>query len=124
MSELNLNGLLFSGGPFAIDSPIAKFQLVACTLDPFNRTVPAIVTSDDDFNSDAEYVFSRCVSGGYGSARVSRNSSLPIPSWISKVESRSADLRERSALRVFPPVRLARFNLSVSQCSVPFFAMY
>jgi hypothetical protein len=64
MLQLSMNGLLFSGGPFAIAGAIARFQLQSCTLDPSNPSIAAMVTSDSDLNSDAEYVFSRCICGG------------------------------------------------------------
>jgi hypothetical protein len=64
MSLLSLSGILFSGGPFAIGSAIAKLEFTACTLDPSNPSIPAIVTIDSDLNSDAEYIFSRCICGG------------------------------------------------------------
>jgi hypothetical protein len=64
MSFLSLSGLLCSGGPFAIGSAIARLEFTGCTLDPSNMSIPAIVTSDSDLNSDAEYIFSRCICGG------------------------------------------------------------
>lgn len=64
MSLLDINGLLISGGPFIINAAIAQLQLTACTLDPSNRTTPAILTNDADLNSDGIYILSRCITGG------------------------------------------------------------
>jgi hypothetical protein len=64
MALLELNGLLVSGGPLAINNAITQLQLTACTFDPSNPTIPSIVTSDADLNSEAGYVISRCITGG------------------------------------------------------------
>lgn len=64
MSLLDLNGLLVSGGPLVIDNAISQLQLTACTFDPSNSTIPSIVTSDANLNSEAAYVLSRCITGG------------------------------------------------------------
>jgi hypothetical protein len=63
MSLLDLNGLLVSGGPLAINNAITQLQLTACTFDPSNPTIPSIVTIDADLNSEAGYVMSRCITG-------------------------------------------------------------
>ena len=64
MSQLNLEGLLISGGPLVIRAQVQQLQLVACTLDPFNSTVVSILASDANLNSNATYILSRCVIGG------------------------------------------------------------
>lgn len=64
MSQMILNGLLISGGPLTINAAISQFELTACTLDPTNLLMPSIVTNDNNLNSDAGYVLSRCVTGG------------------------------------------------------------
>jgi hypothetical protein len=64
MSLLSLDGLLLSGGPFAIHSGITRLQLTTCTIDPSNASVPAIITTDSDLNSNSEYVLSQSICGG------------------------------------------------------------
>jgi hypothetical protein len=64
MSQLSLEGLLISGGPLVIQAQVQQLQLIACTLDPSNPNSVSILATDANLNSNATYIFSRCVTGG------------------------------------------------------------
>ena len=64
MSQLSLQGLLISGGPFVIRAKVQQLQLTACTLDPSNSNLVSILATDANLNSNATYVLSGSVTGG------------------------------------------------------------
>jgi hypothetical protein len=64
MSSLVLNGLLISGGPVVIREKIGQLTLTACTLDPVGSSSASIIASDQNAQSNAVYLLSRCITGG------------------------------------------------------------
>jgi hypothetical protein len=65
LDELELNGLLISGGPLRLDGAVQRLCLVACTLDP--RTAAwegSLVAGDPEPNRRATYLLCRCITGG------------------------------------------------------------
>jgi hypothetical protein len=64
MSELELNGLLISGGPLRIASPVTELRLVACVLDPRTAVAGSLIASDPDPRRRAAYLLCRCITGG------------------------------------------------------------
>ena len=64
LDELELNGLLISGGPIQLESVVKKLYVIACTLDPRTATQASMVATDADLNSRALYFVCRSITGG------------------------------------------------------------
>ncbi len=64
LDELELNGLLISGGPIQLESAVKLLYVSACTLDPRSATQAALVAADADLNSRAAYFVCRSIAGG------------------------------------------------------------
>jgi hypothetical protein len=64
MSELELNGLLLSGGPLRIESPVNALRLIACSLDPRSAVDGSLISSGVASGDRADYLLCRCISGG------------------------------------------------------------
>lgn len=66
LDDLELNGLLVSGGPLRIDDVVANLRLIACTLDPRAAALSgsSIIAPDADPNHRAQYLLCRCITGG------------------------------------------------------------
>jgi hypothetical protein len=64
MSELELDGLLISGGPLRIDSRVTRLCLIGCTLDPSSAADGSLIASDPDPAGRAAYLLCRCITGG------------------------------------------------------------
>jgi len=63
MQSLELNGLLISGGPIVLHSPVQNLALIACTLDPQSNAMYAL-QADSTSATGSNYLICRCVSGG------------------------------------------------------------
>jgi hypothetical protein len=64
MSELELNGLLISGGPLRIARRVTELRLVACVLDPRTAVAGSLIADDPDPRERAVYLLCRCITGG------------------------------------------------------------
>ena len=65
LESLELNGLLFSGGPLEIESNVKQLNLLGCTLDPRSATGGwSLRASDSDLNHQAVYLICRTITGG------------------------------------------------------------
>jgi hypothetical protein len=65
LNSLEINGLLFSGGPVEIESNVKQFNLLGCTLDPRSATTGwSLRASDTDLNHQAVYLVCRSITGG------------------------------------------------------------
>lgn len=65
LDQLELNGLLISGGPLQVEQPVARFDLVACTLDPLSATGGSLLASHAaPPDRPAAYLLCRCITGG------------------------------------------------------------
>jgi hypothetical protein len=64
MSELELNGLLISGGPLRIARRVTELRLVACVLDPRTAVAGSLIADDLDARERAVYLLCRCITGG------------------------------------------------------------
>ena len=64
MAELELNGLLISGGPFVLQSSVQQLLLVACTLDPRTAIFGSLVANAADQSEPSAYLLCRCLTGG------------------------------------------------------------
>lgn len=65
LDSLEINGLLFSGGPVEIESNVKQFNLLGCTLDPRSATTGwSLRASDSDLNHQAVYLVCRSITGG------------------------------------------------------------
>jgi hypothetical protein len=64
MSELELNGLLVSGGPLRIERTVGALRLIACSLDPRSALDGSVVASEFAPENQADYLLCRCISGG------------------------------------------------------------
>jgi len=80
MDSLDLNGLLISGGPLQIDAAVKQFHATAITIDPRASAVGAVIVNDADRDSQAEFLFCRCVTGalrlGVGVSRITLADSI------------------------------------------------
>jgi hypothetical protein len=62
MQYLQLNGLLVSGGPVAIDAAVSELELIASTLDPLSAAgTGSLVAADAD--ASGSYLVCRCITG-------------------------------------------------------------
>ena len=64
MAELELNGLLISGGPLRIASKVTELRLIACALDPRTAAAGSLIAEDVAPQGRADYLLCRCVTGG------------------------------------------------------------
>lgn len=64
LEALEVNGLLFHGGPIRIESVVKRFDLIACTLDPGSKTEASVVASNADAASNCHYYVCRSITGG------------------------------------------------------------
>ena len=65
LDSLELNGLLFSGGPLEIESNVKELNVLGCTLDPRSATNGwSLRASDSDLNNQAVYLLCRTITGG------------------------------------------------------------
>jgi hypothetical protein len=63
MQSLELSGILISGGPVVLHSPVQSLALIACTLDPQSKAMYALL-ADSTSASGSNYLLCRCVAGG------------------------------------------------------------
>jgi hypothetical protein len=63
MEKLELNGLLVSGGPVVLHSPVQSLAVIACTLDPQSKALYALL-ADSSSSTGSNYLLCRCVTGG------------------------------------------------------------
>jgi hypothetical protein len=64
MSSLELNGLLISGGPLLLQSPVSQLRLVACSFDPRAATNGSVVCTAWEQTADSNYLLCRCITAG------------------------------------------------------------
>ncbi len=64
MSRLEINGLLISGGPLRIESPVQAFYLTACTLDPGVNPLASLIVPALEPIDGARYLVCRSITAG------------------------------------------------------------
>ena len=64
MSQLELSGLLFSGGPIVLDVAPAQLLVTACTLDPRSAALASLIFAAGDSTTGASALLCRCITGG------------------------------------------------------------
>jgi len=64
MSQLELDGLLISGGPLRVGSRLTRLCLIGCTLDPRTAVDGSLIASDPDPAGRDDYLLCRCITGG------------------------------------------------------------
>ncbi len=100
MTALSLNGLLLSGGPIVIQTPVLALNLKACTIDPEAGLAASLVSNDANLNSGAAYVLTGCITGGLRSAAGVTH--LTIADSI--IDSKTGNAISGVALPASPPV--------------------
>jgi hypothetical protein len=63
MNSLALAGILMSGGPMVLQSPVTSLAITECTLDPTSASAGSLLGQDTNLASDSVWLISRCITG-------------------------------------------------------------